>query len=50
MAMQPHFRDAIWDDYETAEPLRETRSLRPLVRIGIAVIVVALAILAISKL
>ncbi|UHC18212.1 hypothetical protein LRS73_10410 [Methylobacterium currus] len=50
MATQPHFRDAIWDDYETAEPHRETHSLRPFVRIGIAALVVALAILAISKL
>ncbi len=50
MATQPHFRDAIWDDYETEEPRRDTRSLGPFVRVGIALVVVALAVLAVSKL
>ncbi len=50
MAIQPHARDSIWDDYETEETNRPARSMPTFGRIAIAVTVVALAILALSKL
>ncbi|WP_177302964.1 hypothetical protein [Methylobacterium sp. 174MFSha1.1] len=51
MASQPDYSDSVWDDYETEEANGTTRtSLPPLVRIGIAVLVVALAVLALSRL
>jgi hypothetical protein len=51
VAPQPGHRDSVWDDYETEETSRPTRTaLPPLARIGIAVFVVALAVLALSRL
>ncbi|MGX7705912.1 hypothetical protein [Methylobacterium sp. Gmos1] len=51
MAPQPHYRDSVWDDYETEETSRPTRTvMSPLLRIGIAVAVIALAVLALSRL